>query len=135
MVILCLNLMFLWAYSGSIRTKTKSTLNPEDALTIVKGASVVTSDPPEVARVLRAYGNAAANIFPFAMLGFLYVVYGASPLMCGILFGIFTLARLGHSFAYLGEKQPWRTLLFTVGGLDTLVLLGCLLYAMFGTLI
>jgi prostaglandin-E synthase 1 len=122
MVVLCLNVLFLWAFSGGVRSKTKTTPNPEDASTVSRGSSVVTSDPPEVARVLRAHRNAADNILPFAILGFLYVAWGASPLAVGIFCGIFTAARVGHSIAYLGEKQPWRTVLFTIGGLDTLVM-------------
>jgi uncharacterized MAPEG superfamily protein len=126
MLVLCLNILGLWGYSGAVRGRTKTVLNPEDAKTVARGASVVATDPPEVARVLRAHRNATDNILPFAILAFLYVLAGATPLMTAILCGIFVVARVGHSFAYLGEKQPWRTLLFVVGGLDTLVLAGFL---------
>ena len=40
-----------------------------------------------------------------------------------ILFGGFTLARLGHTVAYLNRKQPWRTILFVIGGIITLALM------------
>ena len=126
MLVLCLNILGLWGYSGAVRGRTKTTPNPEDAKTVARGASVVAADPPEVARVLRAHRNAADNILPFGILAFLYVLAGATPLMTAVLCGIFVAARIGHSFAYLGEKQPWRTLLFVVGGVDTLVLAGLL---------
>ena len=40
-----------------------------------------------------------------------------------ILFGIFTLARLAHSMAYLRRMRPWRTVSFVVGGLATIALM------------
>ena len=71
----------LWGYSGAVRTKTKTTHNPEDLEAFDKAAAgkVVTADPPEVAHVLRAHTNAVVNILPFLLLdGLLYVVNGAS---------------------------------------------------------
>jgi glutathione S-transferase len=32
-----------------------------------------------------------------------------------MIFGIFAVARLLHSIAYLAAKQPWRTIFYTVG--------------------
>src|SRR4051812_32269565 len=84
MVVLCVNVLALWAYSGAVRNKTKTTHNPEDIRTVASGASVVQVDPPEVARVLRAHRNAADNILPFAILGLLFVMWGASPLLTAV---------------------------------------------------
>ena len=53
LVVNSLNMLVLWNMSGGTRGGTKTTLNPEDAQTVVKGATVVESDPPAVARVLR----------------------------------------------------------------------------------
>ena len=121
-VVLCLNMLGLWGWSGTVRGRTKTTPNTEDAKTVAKGAKVVDEEPPEVARVLRAQRNADVNIMPVLVLGLLYVINGASSRMAWIIFGAYTVVRVGHSFAYLGEKQPWRTILFSVGGLITLVL-------------
>jgi glutathione S-transferase len=123
-VVLCLNLLGLWGYSGAVRGKTKTVLNPEDAATVAKGTEIVTADPAPVARVLRAHTNAMANILPHLVLGLLYVILGATPLMAWIFFGGFTVMRIAHSFAYVGEKQPWRTITFVLGGLLSLGLLG-----------
>jgi glutathione S-transferase len=120
--VLCLNLLGLWGYSGGVRGGTKTTWNPEDATTVAKGAEVVTAEPAAVARVLRAHTNAMVNIVPFLFLALLYVLLGASARMAWILFGGFTVMRLGHTFAYLGGKQPFRTLFFVLGGVLTLVL-------------
>ena len=121
-VVLCLNVLVLWGYSGAVRAKTKTTMNPEDARTTSKGADVVAADPPAVARVLRAHRNAVDNIVPFALLAFLFVVFGASPTMTAIFCGTFTAFRLVHSFAYLAEKQPWRTISFVIAAGTTLVM-------------
>lgn len=120
-VVLCLNLLGLWGYSGVVRSGTKTTMNTEDAATVLKGSKVVDADPDAVARVLRAHTNALVNIMPFLVLSFLYVILGASPKMAWIVFGGFAAARLGHSLAYVAGKQPWRTVMFVLGTLFTLV--------------
>ncbi len=121
-IVLSLNLLVLWGYSGAVRGKSKTTPNPEDAKG--SGAAVVEVEPPEVARVLRAHKNAMANIVPFAFLGIVYVLAGGSSTMAHVLFGVFTFARVAHSFAYLKGKQPWRSIFFGLGALTTLILMG-----------
>jgi microsomal prostaglandin-E synthase 1 len=130
MIVLCVNLLVLWGYSGTVRSRSKTTPNAEDPETIVKGAAVTAADPPDVARALRAHTNAAANIVPFAILGFLYVVYGASTLSMAIVCGVFVVARIGHTVVYLRAIQPWRTILYAIGGVDTFVLTVLLVRAM-----
>jgi prostaglandin-E synthase 1 len=130
LIVLSLNMLVLWAYSGAARGKTNTTPNEEDAKTVASGAKLVDVDPPEVARVLRAHRNATANIVPFAILGLVYVLAGGSGTVAIAVFGVFTAARLAHSFAYLGGKQPWRTVSFVVGGLATLALMGFIVKAL-----
>ena len=131
-VVLSLNVLGLWGYSGGVRAKTKTTMNPEDARTTAKGADVVAADPPEVARVLRAHRNAVDNILPFALIGFLFVAFGGSPLMTAIFCGTFTAFRLVHSLSYLAAKQPWRTLSFVVSSAATVVMTGLLVRTLIG---
>jgi prostaglandin-E synthase 1 len=119
-IILSLNLLVLWAYSGAVRGKTKTTPNKED---LRAGASLAESEPPEVARVLRAHANAMANIVPFLVLGLVYVLAGATSTSAHVIFLGFVAARLGHSFAYLWGKQPWRSIFFGLGGVATLALI------------
>ncbi|MDP2306048.1 MAG: MAPEG family protein [Pseudomonadota bacterium] len=121
-ILLCFNVLALWGYSGGVRAGTKTCVNPEDALTVSKGAAVREADPAAVARVIRAYNNAAANNLPFLAIGLVYVLLGASPTMAAVLFGSFTAFRLIHSVVYLREMQPWRTAAFALGGLVTLVM-------------
>ena len=117
MTLLCLNLYFLWGYSGVVRGRTKTAMNPEDVKTVSKGAKLVEADPPEVARVLRAYANAAASILPFGFLGLFWVLLGADKVTALFVFGAFTFFRWLHSIVYLWGKQPFRTLAFVGAGI------------------
>lgn len=122
-LVLCGNLSYLWAKSGAVRGRSKTVMNREDAGTIAKGAVVVPVDPPEVARVLRAHANAMAVIVPFLAIALLYVLAGGPPAPAQAIFAAFVVTRLAHSFAYLRERQPWRTISFVASGLITLGLL------------
>ena len=127
LVVLSLNLMFLWVYSGAVRGKSKTTPNAEDK----RGETrLLDHEAPEVARVLRAHANAMANIVPFAILGLIFVLAGGSATAAVGIFGVFTLARLAHSFAYLGGRQPWRSVFFGVGAVTTLVLIAFIVRAL-----
>jgi len=119
-LVLCANLFVLWAYSGLTRGRTRTAMNEEDAARF--GATLTATDPPQVARILRAHRNAQASIYPFLLLGLLFVLAGGSAGAAMLIFGVFTIARLLHSAAYLAGKQPWRTRYFVVGGLATIAL-------------
>jgi glutathione S-transferase len=112
--LLCINLLGLWLYSGAVRSRTRTLINPEDAA-LLGGRPIVERDPPEVARVLRAHANAMANVVPFLILGLLYVLLGAGRTGALAYFGVFTLARYIHSATYLVALQPWRTVSYVVG--------------------
>jgi uncharacterized MAPEG superfamily protein len=114
---LCLFVLILDSWSAVARAKTKTTLNKEDQ----KGeVAVVEEERDAVARVNRVWRNAFANTLPFLVIGFLYVLTGASARNATIYYGVFAGARLIHAVAYLNGKQPWRSLFYTVGQLATL---------------
>lgn len=123
-LLLSANLLALWAYSGVVRAKTRSVMNPEDVTAFGSTAALVTADPPEVARVLRAHSNAVAVVVPFVVAGLVYVLLAGPVLPAKLAFGAFVTARLAHSAAYLREKQPWRTASFAAGLLALVALLG-----------
>jgi prostaglandin-E synthase 1 len=125
-VILCLNLLVLWAFSGGVRTRTKTAVNSEDAALFK--AQEVQFDPPPVARVLRAHANAQATIYPFLILGLVYVLIGGAYNVAVVIFAVFVLARLAHSVFYLAARQPWRTTAFTVSGVALLALIVALIW-------
>jgi prostaglandin-E synthase 1 len=118
---LSLNLFVLWAMSGAVRTRSKTARNPEDAAQFK--VAHVDADPPAVARVLRAHANAEAAIYPFLILGLVYVLTGGGFTAGAIIFAVFVVARVLHSVFYAAAKQPWRTISFSVGGLATLALM------------
>jgi prostaglandin-E synthase 1 len=128
-LVLCLNLLFLWGYSGAVRAKVMKTPNEEDVSQF--GGALAEIDPPPIARVLRAHRNAQANIYPFLLLGLVFVLMGGTRAHALILFGTFTVARLVHSFVYLKAMQPWRTVFFTIGGLATIALMLDIVWLMF----
>jgi uncharacterized MAPEG superfamily protein len=112
--LLCLNLLGLWVWSGAVRGRSRTQMNPEDSV-VLAGRTLVERDPAEVARVLRAHANAMANVVPFLVLGFLYVILGASRTGALAYFGVFTVARWAHSVTYVAGLQPWRTVAFAIG--------------------
>jgi prostaglandin-E synthase 1 len=118
-----LNLLVLWNLSGVARSKTRTTLNPEDARTVARGAAVVASEPDEVARVLRVHRNSHDNTVPFLLLGLVFVFLRPAELEAQLIFGIFTAARIVFSITYLFGLQPWRTLSYVVSVLTTVTLI------------
>lgn len=130
-VVNSLNMLVLWNFSGGTRGKTKTTPNPEDARTVVKGSAVVAQDPDSVARVLRAHRNTTDNTLPFLLLALVFVQMRPDPLETQILLGTFTAARLAYTVCYLGQIQPWRTIFYGVGVLATLALVVEILRALF----
>ena len=120
-LVLCLNLIVLWAMSGVRRTSTKTAVNPEDAKLFK--AQEVQLDPAPVARVLRAHANAEATVYPFLILGLLYVLLGAPYAAAVVIFTVFVIARLAHSAFYLGARQPWRTISFTLSAVALVALM------------
>ena len=120
-VLLCANLIFLWMFSAVQRAKSKTAMNPEDAAKFK--VTLVDTDPPAVARVLRAHDNAQASIFPFLFLGLTFVLAGGGSTTATIVFALFVVARWLHTLAYLKGLQPWRTIFFLTGLVCIVVLL------------
>ena len=125
-VVLCLNLLMLWVSSGAIRAKGGVAINPEDGARY--GVPVSEYDPPTVARLLRAHRNAEATIYPFLLLGLLFVFTGGKAAIAIPIFAIFVVARIVHSIAYLKAMQPWRTIAFAVSLLAVVALVGAIIH-------
>jgi uncharacterized MAPEG superfamily protein len=120
-IVLCCNLLFLWGYSGAVRNRLKSTPNSEDVRLF--GSTLAETEPPAIARVLRAHSNAQASIYPFLVLGLVYVLADGTAALGTTYFITFCAARLLHSYAYVAAKQPWRTISFVIGALATFALM------------
>lgn len=128
-VVLCLNLLMLWVSSGAIRAKGGVAINPEDGARY--GVPVSEFDPPTVARLLRAHRNAEATIYPFLLLGLLFVFTGGKAAIAIPIFAIFVVARIVHSIVYLKAMQPWRTIAFAVSLLAVVALVGAIIHELF----
>lgn len=127
-LVLCLNLLMLWVSSGAIRARSGVAINPEDGARY--GAQVCESDPPTVARLLRAHRNAEATTYSFLVLGLLYALAGGRVGIAVPIFAAFTVARIAHSIVYLRAMQPWRTIAFAVSLLAILALMAALLHVL-----
>jgi uncharacterized MAPEG superfamily protein len=128
-VVLCLNLLMLCVSSGAIRAKVGVAINPEDGARY--GVPVSEFDPPTVARLLRAYRNAEATIYPFLLLGLLFVFTGGKAAIAIPIFAIFVVARIVHSIVYLKAMQPWRTIAFAVSLLAVVARVGAIIQDLF----
>jgi prostaglandin-E synthase 1 len=125
-VVLCLNLLMLWVSSGAIRARGGVAINPEDGARY--DVPVSECDPPNVARLLRAHRNAEATIYPFLLLGLLYVFAGGRAAIAIPIFTVFVVARIVHSIVYLKAMQPWRSIAFAVSLLAIVALMGAVVH-------
>ena len=112
-VLTALHVVLLALWTGTLRTRRKAFVNPEDA-TALKGTQV-EADHPDVLRVKRAHQNALENAVPFFAIGLAYALSGPSQTGAQAYFFTFLGARVLHSLFYLFGKQPFRTLVFAVG--------------------
>jgi len=120
-IVLNLNLLTLWVSSGARRARAGLAINPEDGARY--GVPVSETDPPEVARYLRAHRNAEASIYPFLALGVAYVLVGGTASVAVPIFVMFVSARVAHSIVYLRALQPWRTITFALSLLAIIALM------------
>jgi uncharacterized MAPEG superfamily protein len=108
-----LHLVLLSVWTGAVRTRRESSVNPED-MAIHKGKPG-DSEHADVLRVKRAHQNALENAVPFFVIGLGYAL--SKPSMTGAYAYFFTFlgARVLHSLFYLWGKQPFRTMMFVLG--------------------
>lgn len=112
-LVLGLKALVLGATTAATRGRLKQFLNAEDAQWL-KGAHV-NPDPEPVARLGRAHRNDLENLLLFAIAGALYVASGASQLAGLVYCGLFLIARLLHTFAYLASRPHLRRNAYTLG--------------------
>jgi len=111
-------------YTATRRQKVGGFVNPEDAQRFGgQEAMAKPEEAPEVARALRIQRNDLENIPLFLAIGLIYVLSGASVTGVMILCGLFTIARVVHSFVYAKGIQPARAICFFVGAVCTLLMI------------
>jgi len=130
-VVLGMNMLVLANNTALARAGADEVVNPEDVV-LNKNAKVVGNAGIEkVERYRRAHRNALENIPLFLITGFVLTLTPVPFLTAAILFGIFVFFRVVHSFAYMKQKQPFRTASFAISALDQVALLGFLAYYTF----
>jgi uncharacterized MAPEG superfamily protein len=111
--VLGLHLIALALWTGTVRFKRETYVNPEDA--VLNKAKQADVEHPDTQRVKRAHTNAIENAVPFFAIAPLYVMTGGTLTGAKAYFLTFVAARLLHSAFYLWGRQPFRTLCFGIG--------------------
>jgi microsomal prostaglandin-E synthase 1 len=130
-ILLVLKMVFVIVTTARTRARLKVSLNPEDAAAF--GAQLVTTEHPEVERVLRVHRNDLENIPSFWLLGLLAVLAGAPTPVLYVALPLFTVSRYLHMVAYLKAVQPWRSVSFGLGLLANLALVVAIVYRILTT--
>ncbi|XP_050300074.1 prostaglandin E synthase-like [Anthonomus grandis grandis] len=95
------------------RQKNKTFISEED--TKMRGGTVESN--PDVERVRRAFLNDLENIPAFLIIGLAYLFVGVPNWVVHMLFYLFLIARVCHSFVYAVYviPQPARAICFVLG--------------------
>jgi uncharacterized MAPEG superfamily protein len=123
-----LNLVLLSALTALRRLTGKVMINPEDTV-VLPGAKMGNENAEVVQRVRRAHQNAVESMVPFFGIGLLYALSQPGRDAAAIVFAVFIVARWGHSLAYIGHWQPWRTVGWAIANLALLWMAGTVLLA------
>lgn len=113
LLLLGLKALVLGAATAATRGRIKQFINAEDAAWL-KGTHVEL-DSEAVARIGRAHRNDLENLLVFAIAGAIYLAAGASEIAGIIYSGLFVIARLLHTFAYLSGRPLLRRNAYTLG--------------------
>jgi uncharacterized MAPEG superfamily protein len=116
--VLALHLLVLALWTGTTRVIHKRYVHAEDAELTNQPQAIQEHD--SVMRARDAHRNALENAVPFFAIGFLYAAQGPTKEGALIYFATFAAARILHSVFFLWGKQPYRTLMFTIGVLALL---------------
>jgi len=123
--ILVFKMLAMAPFTARYRFGTKTFSNPED-----NGKKSVGKNE-DVERVRRSHRNDLENILPYLSIGLLYLATKPDPTTAAYHFYTFTAARIIYTIAYGFGLQPWRSLFWGVGYIDTLYLAGRVLFTAF----
>jgi uncharacterized MAPEG superfamily protein len=113
--------LFLKMYANSLvqivaRVTSKQFARPEDAAFFAKGAKAADKDHRVAELGSACWRNDLENIPAYLFLSLGFVLAGGSATATAAYAAIFCLARIGHTFFYLKQAQPHRTVAY-MGGL------------------
>jgi glutathione S-transferase len=123
-------LFYFLAYrTGTVRTRAKAVVNPED-VRVYAGASVVEIEHSDVQRVKRAHMNLLENSVPFFVVGLLFAVTDPGLLIASTFYGLFVASRVLHAAVYLSGRQPVRSGAWFLGVATVVVMAGLVLWSL-----
>ena len=120
LVLLTFKAQILAAATAATRGKLNKYVTEEDAAWL--GGVYSNPDDPQVERLFRAHRNDLEALVPFLAVGSLYLASGASQVAGMVYFGLFALARLSHTFAYLSRRARLRRDSFALAWLMNFVI-------------
>ncbi|MFO0660423.1 MAG: MAPEG family protein [Polyangiaceae bacterium] len=130
-VLLVFKMFFVGVITANRRRLSKVVANPED-VGVNPGSHAEAQEAPETLRAKRAHQNDLENVPGFLMLALIFTLMGGSATGGWAYFGTYFAARTLHSFFYLNQLQPWRTIAFGLGQLTLLGVAVQLLMRAFG---
>ncbi|MGE0385503.1 MAG: MAPEG family protein [Gammaproteobacteria bacterium] len=111
--LLSLKMLFLGVQTARARGTAKRFVNSEDTAWL--GGETVAADIDTAARWRRAHLNDVENFVVFVALGASFIALGGHAAAGAVYFGLFTLARFGHGFAYLAGRARMRRDAYATG--------------------
>jgi len=124
--ILVVKMMAMSLLTGAKRFIYKAFVNPEDA----SRQKLKPRTDENVERVRRAHLNDLENITLFFIIGYIYVLTNPAVGFATLLFRVYTIARIVHTFVYavVVIPQPARALSWFVGyGITGYMAVQCIL--------
>lgn len=115
LVVLFFKMAAISLVQASGRMRNDAFAWPEDARVFGRGSAPATREPEIVERATRCWRNDLENIPIFLFLGLGYVLSGGVPWWAAVYFGLFTAARIAHTFFYLRGRQPHRNIAYMIG--------------------
>lgn len=103
------NVLVLAGAPTIARLRGKGTVNPEDMKSF---GATSAQDPADAERALRAHRNFTENAWIYVSIGFCFVASGGSASAMKGYAAVWVISRLLHTFFYLNQMQPWRTIAF-----------------------
>ena len=107
-------LFLLFSISANIQVGPKRTLGPRDEPIDLSG---------KVARVQRALNNSFESLILFGIAIFVLVAQGKESNLSAIVAHVFLAARILYIPSYIYGLVPWRSVIWIVGWISTVILL------------
>lgn len=131
--ILFFKMLFNSLVQGFARSQTGVFRAKEDASIFPRRTPSVRDPGALMERAGACWRNDLENIPMFLLVALGYIAMGSSTSILVPCLAAFTVARIAHTFFYLGQRQPHRTIAFVVGSAANVVLGAAIVWRVFRT--